>query len=434
MKKNILLALFLLQSVFVFAQSNFKPGSVITNANDTLRGYIDYRTDEMNTRICRFKTNLNDKEAQSFAPGEIAGFRFTDEGKFYVTRTIEIIAGQPQTVFLEFLVKGMLNLFYFPDAESKQDFFIFEDREGNMTYTTQRPAQIVGNDSGRAFFSEDMRFRNIIAYRFPEFKPVQQEVQNMAFDRSSMINFVRNYHNAVCTSGEECIVFEGRKNNPIVKWDFFVSGGMEYQTFKDSYRGHNQTTTKIAPLLRAGVEFSFPRWQKSLSALLSIYATKMSGNFNYTYEARPTYYSYWIYNAEHDFSANKIGSDFAIRYTYHKGKVRPYVQVGTSLLDYFSGKNHYLENRSEYNTYNSDMLLDRKYKAYNIATADAFSNIKIGVGSNFWIRKNQFLFFNIQYNHQFGESMLNLPHYIYFDSFSIFTKYNIWQFEVGYRF
>jgi len=218
MKKTILLTFFLLQGVFIFAQGNFKPGFVITNSGDTLRGWIDYRTPEMNSRICRFKANLEDAEIQSFAPGEITGFRIPEEGKFYVTRTIEIRAGQPQTVFLEFLVKGMLNLFFFPYERSELNFFIFEDRLGNMTYTTQQSG-IIENERGR-FSREDNRFREIIAHNFQEFKSVQQEVQNMNFDRRSMINFAVNYHDALCTIGEECIVFEGRKSLPRAKVNF----------------------------------------------------------------------------------------------------------------------------------------------------------------------------------------------------------------------
>ncbi len=52
------------------AQSNYKKGYVITNKNDTIRGFIDFRTDKMNSSLCKFKRSENDYE-QKFHPGEI---------------------------------------------------------------------------------------------------------------------------------------------------------------------------------------------------------------------------------------------------------------------------------------------------------------------------------------------------------------------------
>lgn len=53
---KLLLAVILLP-VAVFAQTNFKPGYVVTNSGDTLRGQIDYRQWDRNPREIHFKQN-----------------------------------------------------------------------------------------------------------------------------------------------------------------------------------------------------------------------------------------------------------------------------------------------------------------------------------------------------------------------------------------
>jgi hypothetical protein len=51
----------------------------------------------MNSKTCRFKKELANETAEMYVPGQITGYRFSEEGKFYVTRSIEI-NGQKQTL------------------------------------------------------------------------------------------------------------------------------------------------------------------------------------------------------------------------------------------------------------------------------------------------------------------------------------------------
>ncbi|MDR1699259.1 MAG: hypothetical protein LBR75_05505 [Prevotellaceae bacterium] len=423
MKKNILFVFFLLQSVFSFAQSNFKPGIVITNSNDTLQGYIDYRTDEMNARIARFKFNLENTEVKSFVPGEIAGYRFTDAGRYYVSRTIEITAGKPQTVFLEFLVQGMLNLYFYHDRESSLDFYVFEDKNGKMTYTTRRP-ELVTTTSGGSLLRDDKQFRGIIAHNFQEYKPVQNEVKDMDFDHSSMINFVKNYHSALCITGEECIVFEGKEDRKFFKPNFFVSGGVEYQSFSKKYNNEyfgnvKLTSNNTAPIIRTGVELSMPRLGNSISVPVSVYFSKIEWDLKGKVNGVLTN----NYHQIQYFSANRIGVDVSVKYTYPQGRIRPNAEFGLNLLDYnFSG---------EYN-----VLFVNKGEIWN-SSNDSFSywdrigSVYFGAGVNVLVRKEQVLFFNIKYKRdkptQFYQEA-GIP-----TNNNVVTA-NIWQFEVGYKF
>ena len=79
----VLLAVF---AVATMAQTNPKPGYVITNNGDTIRGVIDFRTNERLSKQCDFWAHGR-SEGRTYKPGDIEGFRFDNNGKYFVTRS-----------------------------------------------------------------------------------------------------------------------------------------------------------------------------------------------------------------------------------------------------------------------------------------------------------------------------------------------------------
>lgn len=112
------------------AQINLREGIVITLAGDTLHGDIDYRTDAINAEQCLFRKD-GQNEFQTYKPGEIEGYRFMNNGRFYISKTVNTGAkGGVKTLFLEYLVKGQLNLYY-RDTHYIGEYYL-EDEFGNV--------------------------------------------------------------------------------------------------------------------------------------------------------------------------------------------------------------------------------------------------------------------------------------------------------------
>jgi hypothetical protein len=80
------------------AQSDFKPGYIITLQNDTVYGKIDNRGELLMAQVCIFKSLQGEKH--DYTPSEIKAFRITDE-KYYIAKLLN-----GNMVFLEFLIKG----------------------------------------------------------------------------------------------------------------------------------------------------------------------------------------------------------------------------------------------------------------------------------------------------------------------------------------
>ena len=116
------------------AQTNPKPGYIITNDGDTVRGIIDFRTNEKLSKQCDFWAN-GGSEGKIYKPGDIEGFRFDNGGKYFVTRRLALF-GDPQLYFVEFMVQGKMNLYCV--AYDRDEYFFFEREDGEMAQLTNR--------------------------------------------------------------------------------------------------------------------------------------------------------------------------------------------------------------------------------------------------------------------------------------------------------
>ena len=116
------------------AQVNPKPGYVITNTGDTIRGIIDFRTNQILSKKCVFRAN-GENESKTYLPGDIDGFRFNHNGKYFVTRRLNIY-GEPQLYFAEFMVQGKMNLYCV--ADKYDEYFFFEREDGEMAQFTNK--------------------------------------------------------------------------------------------------------------------------------------------------------------------------------------------------------------------------------------------------------------------------------------------------------
>lgn len=86
-----------MMSLQMRAQVNPKPGFIITNHGDTIRGNIDFRTNERLSRQCEFWANGSNK-GNTYKPGDIEAFRFDEGGKFSLLVDSTLQANQNYTL------------------------------------------------------------------------------------------------------------------------------------------------------------------------------------------------------------------------------------------------------------------------------------------------------------------------------------------------
>jgi len=77
MKYILILILIYFWQLSSFAQSNYKPGFLVTTAGDTVKGFIDYKEWNINPKSFSFVTDIQAKEAQKFSPATSKYFEIT---------------------------------------------------------------------------------------------------------------------------------------------------------------------------------------------------------------------------------------------------------------------------------------------------------------------------------------------------------------------
>ena len=88
LKKELFIIVLLLTSIGVWAQRDYRKGYIITNEQDTIFGWVDYRGDIRNAKVCSFKKSETG-QATEYTPLDIVAYRYIDS-KYYVSKNNRI--------------------------------------------------------------------------------------------------------------------------------------------------------------------------------------------------------------------------------------------------------------------------------------------------------------------------------------------------------
>ena len=294
-------------TVLCIAQKDFRPGYAVNAAGDTLTGEIDYRGDILMGAVCRFRFSSTEKEVV-YTPYEINEFRF-NESKYFVSKLVN-----GQKIFLEFLIKGKVNIYTYKDQVGEH-FFIEKSGLGlselpyeeGITYKDNTPIEFKS--------TTHIGLLNIYMQDAPEF---QSRIARMDKPKERwLIDLAKDYHNRVCKD-EECIIFE--KNLPFLKVDLEVVAGLNYKKdgVVDEYYYYMQEGNIVNQgYFQAGVLANF--WLPRVNEKLSLRTGIMYSTFR-AYNESKKYYKIPV----------QVG------YLYPKGIVRPKLAYGINLYKPFN--------------------------------------------------------------------------------------------------
>lgn len=204
---------------FCAGQNDWREGYIINTSGDTLNGLIDYRSSSSNSKICYFKSNINDM-AREFNPTELVGYRYKNS-KYFISKTLTL-AGIPETYFVEFLIKGKANI-YFLKTDTELYFLEIDNQIIELKNSTE-----IKYKEGRDFLVEKKEYIGLLNYYLKEAK-LQSEIKSSRLENKSLITIARKYHESVCEN-EECIVYE--KQTKKITFDAGLMAGFSNKTLE----------------------------------------------------------------------------------------------------------------------------------------------------------------------------------------------------------
>jgi len=383
-------------------QTNFRPGYVITNENDTLRGLIDYRGDVRNSKSCDFKEN-EASVVKEFKPFGIKGYRFTDS-KFYVSKTV-ITNSMEVKLFLEFLVNGKADLYYYFDGDNSHYFIEKSDKQ--IFELTNEEQHIFAN--GHEYIRDSKDYVGRLKNAFIDCPQIFSSIDETTLGTKSLINLTKKYHNYVC-SDEKCIIYEKQFKPIKLKFAPFASMNSSSLTLSNSglYNVIHFNSASF-PTIGLQMNSTLPRANEKLSFQVS--AEYGKSNF---YGSGIAPYNYNPGTEQVYMHITSFTGKAGFKYTSPKGKIRPIVMVGgnVSFLSSNVKREEFHQLNSTTDTTNDDILPSTLYGYY------------VNFGIDYHYSSSLVTFFSIGYNSAIGSKSGVSPLFVNKSNRSIPTNIN----------
>ena len=399
-----------------YSQKNFREGYIITLQNDTVWGVIDLKKENKNAVVCFYKTSADDNKIVEYKAGEISAFRIDADRMFYVSKNITI-NNQSQLVFTQFLVEGMMDLYYY--REKNLDYYFFEDEDLN---TTEISTKLDYFKSIKIIRDRD--YINKLNYVFRKQPELAKYIRGedvkgehlgnddniVKLNKANMIILTQEYHKRACTTGEECTVFEYdyAKYYPNFKLKPYV--GMQFfsYTWTDPVLSDNKY---LYPTIGLQASLSIPAITPELSFLIDGSLSRIANR-----DEKSQDNGYYVH---YDFSILVTQWKAGLEYKYMKSQIQPFVQGGIASAFLFSTSKDF---------YSSLPHLDGTISYYPESKYDPASNFlgwyaALGVG--YELQNGKSLFLQLSYEQLDAKGRMDK---------NKFEKLSSTQLKIGYIF
>ncbi len=201
------------------AQYDFREGYIVTTSNDTIRGQINISNTKQSAKFCLFRSNSTATPVKYY-PSDLISFKI-DTLKLYISHDI-ILHGNQVQAFLEYMVDGIVDLYYYSDSYAEH-YFIESD---GILHELTNEVDIIPVD-GKIMKVESNTYKSILKSIMRSTPQIYQEIDNSSFDPDDFIYLCRDFHAWTCPD-EDCVVYQRREtklNDSKIRIRFGLSAG-----------------------------------------------------------------------------------------------------------------------------------------------------------------------------------------------------------------
>lgn len=290
----------------VFSQSIFKEGYIITNENDTIYGSICYNNSKKASFECLFKKNNDSSDEVTYTPDDIAAYRFL-AGKYYVS--MKLHPDDTSKVFLEYLIDGIVDLFFYEDKTGGH--YLIQKEGAGLNELRNELKETYRN--GEKYAYETKEYIGLLKINFGDSPDFIKKSENVGLYHNDLIKIAKDYHNAVCED-RECIVFAKEKSK--LQYEFGLFTGITFS--KISFTGNN-SITKLTEGLSSGTDFNIGTFINIKDPLIS----------------EKIYLHSELLVSKNQYSVNDVNIDFislkipvALQYQVPERRITPVIMLG----------------------------------------------------------------------------------------------------------
>jgi hypothetical protein len=317
-------ALIFLLAIFILNQPGlpqFKSGYIVTNENDTIKGFINFEGSIVNSDRCEFRLPAGG-ESQVFKPGDIQAFRF-DDSKLFSTWDLNV-GDQQKKVFIEWLMKGRASLLtYTGNVPDVRYFLLAED--GTFTELTNTTYQF-SNESQGGFIKEYERkkqeYVNTLLFYFRDYPPLDPQIKATQFNSKSLMRITKTYHEKTCPS-YDCIVYEQAGRKMTIDWGIYAA--YNYSIWKIN----NGVPENVYPLSVAGLGLALDI--SNLPSLPPKFRARVGLGFSSITYKYDTLGIYPLIDDDKILKLTNARVPLQIAYRFSESKISPYLSGGLTV-------------------------------------------------------------------------------------------------------
>jgi Outer membrane protein beta-barrel domain len=302
---------------FCFSQGDFRKGYVITNARDTLFGFVDYEPGSKAYQSCNFR-GANEPAVITYKPGQIVGYGFVDD-KFFESREIPTVEGQAtQVVFIQVLVKGLASLYRF-----EGNFFIEKGSQKlHPLVSTSKEVYVDGMYVSKKL-NEHIATLNMLLFDCPD---MTTRIKKVTINEWPLTAVVEGYNKC---KGSPGVVYKA--NKPWFKFVAGMAGGINISqiTFDAEASGYEHLLgtfeTSKSPIIGGSFEFLSPRLSERISIHADLLYTPSWYHHFSLVEGNSTTQRNYV-----TIKLHQLKIPVGIRYTFSGKKIAPFFNAGFS--------------------------------------------------------------------------------------------------------
>jgi hypothetical protein len=382
-RKLVVICLIIIYPALILSQSDFRDGYIITNNFDTIYGLLNYNKIKKHLN-CEFR-GFTDSSSQFYSPFQINSFRYIDD-KYYISKKIRLKKsydkytqishvgnnGSYETekvwysdttyfekeVFLEFLVKGKINLYYYLDNLGASHYFMEKDLDSLIDLTSEINKYI--DEYGNELRKSNESYKRDIYFLMKDAPELQTEIRNISLDHKNLINITSEYHNYVCKD-HECIIYKKNIKPHATKIGFYSGIGIGYKEI--SIPDNKTIFLKDIGNYLVGANVHFINFLPQFERL----SFKLNSDF--------AWYNYLENQDQKTFTYNNVKAGLLFIYTFSTKPNRTFVDLG------FAG-NYGFNGKVEYSDSNFKDLSD-EWRGYSKG------EFMLGIGYDFLLNKTK---------------------------------------------
>lgn len=313
MKHPFPLFFFLLFSLPILAQRDFRPGFVVNASGDTLRGLVNFRESRSQNQRCFFKPAPT-ASVREYTPETALGYGFTDDRIYEAVTLPRDSVTSGRRVFAWVLVRGKADLLAVGPL-----FYARKDGELHALNRSWKEVY-VGN---RWFKAEDREYERLLtAYLMADCPSIRLAGGGgVSYNVHALVRLFEIYNR--CTNSAVAL-HESAK--PWTKWEWSAYGGIDrngLMLYSLDAAAESRVFTGAVPAFGLQVGFSSPRRSERFSTQLGIFHTSAlyAGSL-----VVPQ--GLGMYRADVFLRVRSLQIPLLVRYGLNKQRVKPFVQVG----------------------------------------------------------------------------------------------------------